>query len=324
VSGSYRPASWGYHGGSPEEHPEIDQYTVYDISTGQEIQLDSKSVDKIESAILKDADSSDDYYEDATALKKEETMENLDLSNLRRLSGIKLPVAECGPMGGMGAMSHSHTPASISMSAGSGAELSGMLKDIMSLAGMHKVEPEHFGVDGEPTVMTAQPVTSASSIASAGDEMRAVLDKLHPGDDDRGDDSAYDGEEGDEEKTAESTDPQYDTTPNDPRKAPQFDANEFAHQENQPGSGNNMRGSSRTHSQPTATYESLMAEYKSFISEDAKEEDEEEMDEAADMDQIPAYVRKQKQQSQDAAQNATDQRNKSSGAKVWSSKRTTG
>ncbi len=44
-------------------------------------------------------------------------------------------------------------------------------------------------------------------------------------------------------------------------------------------------------------------------------------EEGADMDQIPAYVRKQKQQSQDTAQKATDKRNEKTGAKVWSSKR---
>lgn len=44
-------------------------------------------------------------------------------------------------------------------------------------------------------------------------------------------------------------------------------------------------------------------------------------DEGADMDQIPAYVRKQKQQSQDTAQQATDKRNEKSGAKVWSNPR---
>lgn len=44
-------------------------------------------------------------------------------------------------------------------------------------------------------------------------------------------------------------------------------------------------------------------------------------EEGADMDKIPAYVRKQKQQSQDTAQQATDQRNQQSGAKVWSNPR---
>lgn len=44
-------------------------------------------------------------------------------------------------------------------------------------------------------------------------------------------------------------------------------------------------------------------------------------EEGADMDKIPAYIRKQKQQSQDTAQKSVDQKNKDSGAKVWSSPR---
>jgi hypothetical protein len=51
------------------------------------------------------------------------------------------------------------------------------------------------------------------------------------------------------------------------------------------------------------------------------EEDEDKPKEGADMDQIPAYVRKQKQQSQDTAQAATDKRNEKTGAKVWSNPR---
>lgn len=50
--------------------------------------------------------------------------------------------------------------------------------------------------------------------------------------------------------------------------------------------------------------------------------DEREFAEGADMDQIPAYVRKQKQQSQQAADAANDKRNQAAGAKVWKSPRT--
>ena len=44
-------------------------------------------------------------------------------------------------------------------------------------------------------------------------------------------------------------------------------------------------------------------------------------EEGPDMDQIPAYVRKEKQRSQQAAQTATDTRNKNANAKVWKSPR---
>lgn len=37
ISGKYRPATWGERGGEPEEHPELDEYQVFDADTGQEI-----------------------------------------------------------------------------------------------------------------------------------------------------------------------------------------------------------------------------------------------------------------------------------------------
>lgn len=45
------------------------------------------------------------------------------------------------------------------------------------------------------------------------------------------------------------------------------------------------------------------------------------MSEGADMDQIPAYIRKQKQQTQQIAQKATDDRNDKAGVKVWNNPR---
>ena len=45
------------------------------------------------------------------------------------------------------------------------------------------------------------------------------------------------------------------------------------------------------------------------------------VEEGPDMDTIPAYVRKEKQRSQDTAQTATDARNKNANAKVWKSPR---
>lgn len=49
--------------------------------------------------------------------------------------------------------------------------------------------------------------------------------------------------------------------------------------------------------------------------------DERGVAEGADMDQIPAYIRKQKQQSQQAGDAATAQRNQAAGAKVWKNPR---
>lgn len=65
MSGSYKPATWGYNGGEPEEYPEIDEYTVYDLATGQEIEnIDDHAHSQIVKAITASAENrSDDYYE---------------------------------------------------------------------------------------------------------------------------------------------------------------------------------------------------------------------------------------------------------------------
>ena len=160
-------------------------------------------------------------------------------------------LAECGPMGMMGDMQERPAmPASINMTAGSGEELSDMLATIMQLAGVHKVEPAHMGMDHDPMTLTAEPAVVAGPHASDGEVMRGVLDKMNP---------EMDDEEG-EEETDEA---QYDNTPADPRKTEPFDSEEFAHHENQPGQGDRMDGN-----MPKATMEQqLMADYKKFISE---------------------------------------------------------
>jgi hypothetical protein len=155
---------------------------------------------------------------------------------------------ECGPMGMMGT-DRSSTPATINMTAASGSELTGMLKDIMQLAGVHQVEPGHLGIEQEPMALTAEPMVSVEPVQGDSDTevMRSVIDRMHTGD---------------EEETDEG---QYDNSPNDPRDVPEFDAEEFAHHENQPGAGFGRR-TNQPNANPTA-YESLMAEYKEFVAE---------------------------------------------------------
>lgn len=155
--------------------PVIDSSEVYDLATGQELNISDENVlDSIEQAIWKNAnDRRDNQYEDMSkrahgkekthpvsgSQKKEKTMENLNLESLRYLSGLKNTIAECGMMGGGG------QPASINITAGSGQELTGMLKDIMNLAGVSKVEPHHMPVDsanaGPSTVISAPPMSGA-------------------------------------------------------------------------------------------------------------------------------------------------------------------
>ena len=243
--------------------------------------------------------------------------------------GVSL--AECGPMGMMDSMgmSQPHTPASINMTAATGDELSGMLKDIMSLAGINKGDTsgmDQMGVADEPMMaLTAEPEVGpdagAGPGATDGEVMRSVLDKLNPedgeeadgeenpfgGDDQGGDDGVskahgdidndgdhdaadhaaekpepQDGAD-DQEETDETYDgPQYSTTPNDPNKDRQgYDSEGVGpnNHENQPGAGNTMFGKSRTKIQPTATYENLMKEYKSFIGEAEETETDEDVEE---------------------------------------------
>lgn len=213
-------------------------------------------------------------------------------------------VAECGMMP-MGSMGGSHTPASINMTADSGSELTGMLRDIMQLAGVQQgpAEPAALGVEVEP--LTAEPLGGPEEpMQSPADNMRSVLDKLNPepagdegnenpfGSDDEGgeEEPEFGNDEGDEdaEDDEEETDEgQYDNSPADPQPTEPFNANEFAHQENQPGAGDTSSGQERQRNLPTATFENLMKEYKSFIGEAQDEEADEGI-----MDKAKAFGKK--------------------------------
>ena len=211
-------------------------------------------------------------------------------------------VAECGmmPMPGMGMMSGSdHPPVaasfSINATAATGDEVANMLTQIMTLAGVHKVDDEHMGSEPPPAVMTMEP--------AAGDAMRSVIDKLNPDADEVGDN----GEEGDIEEPEETDEAEYDNSPADPTDTNEFDPNEFAKVQNNPGvedrmDGNMPRGNPKKEN-PTmeSIAEKLMSEYKQFIgeSEEVEEDDMEEgiEDRLKDLDpkdpvNIPAYKRK--------------------------------
>jgi hypothetical protein len=167
---------------------------------------------------------------------------------------------ECGMMGGMG-MSHPHSPASINMTAATGEELSGMLRDIMQLAGRPMQEP----TGGEEPMGDMEPMGGADGVAVVDVEpspevgsdepsiMRSMIDKLNP-DDEMGDD--------DEE---EKTDEMYDNSPDE----------QIAGYDAAVPSGNDLHKQKQQFpatqlgdNPMAATYEGLMAEYKKFISED--------------------------------------------------------
>lgn len=99
-------------------------------------------------------------------------------------------VDECGMMPEMGGMDRPSTPATINMTAASGPELSGMLRDIMQLAGMNaKPEPAMAAPMSAPAMALEPTGGDDMGPPSAADSMRSVLDKLNPGDDEEdGDD----------------------------------------------------------------------------------------------------------------------------------------
>jgi len=192
-------------------------------------------------------------------------------------------VEECGIMPEMelgGMQERPSMPASINMTAGSGEELSDMLATIMQLAGVKQHGAEEPMGDEPAIALTAEPEIGGDATS----DMRSMMDKLNPMDgDDQGSEHGDDGvsaahgdidNDGDHdmddheaEKDEEETDEgQYDNSPSDPTKPPPFKANQFAHQENQPGQGDRMDGN-----MPKATMEQqLMAAYKEFVSEGSK------------------------------------------------------
>jgi hypothetical protein len=141
------------------------------------------------------------------------------------------------------------------MTASSGPELSGMLADIMKLAGVHQVEPAHLGIQpahdhghNDVEVISSEPIE-----LDGGDEteiMRSMMDRMN-GEMDGGDEETDEG--------------MYDNSPNSPEPEQSFDANQYAHQENQPGQGDRMDGN-----MPRAfatMEEKLMADWKQFMTE---------------------------------------------------------
>jgi hypothetical protein len=160
-------------------------------------------------------------------------------------------IEECGPMGDM---QSPKTPATMNISAADGTELGNMLNAIMQLAGVQKVGDEHMGVESPPAVLTAEPTMTTGP--HAADNMRSVLDRMNDISDD----------EADESMEHEHGIPGIDNTPADPHTQLPFEPNEFSQNAND-GDGDDENGHPRLTTQPTATYESLMAEYRNFVTE---------------------------------------------------------
>jgi hypothetical protein len=190
-------------------------------------------------------------------------------------------VEECGMGGMMPEMGMSMAPekpsmpASINMTAGSGDELSNMLATIMQLAGQNKPVSAAPPLDNAPSAPgTLEP---ANGPMSQADNMRSVIDKLNPMDDngeddvnkahgDLDNDGDHDMDDHDMEKKNKVD--EYDNTPADPNDKDEFDANAHAHQENQPGQGDRMDGDRpKAYADMNEAVNDLFAQYKKFVRE---------------------------------------------------------
>lgn len=57
ILGKYRPATWGDRGGEPAEYPELDDYEIYDVNTGQMLtNMPDDLLNHIEQSIWDDAE----------------------------------------------------------------------------------------------------------------------------------------------------------------------------------------------------------------------------------------------------------------------------
>lgn len=182
-------------------------------------------------------------------------LNSLSMESLRYLSGINKTITECGIPTAM--VGGSHTPASINITASSGPELTGMLKDIMSLAG---VRDTHKPIDvlASPSRVDHTPAQGPdmAALIRAVDEPEADSDSMN-------DDPEN---EGMPEKTENRP---WDSSPHEKERQDGMrkfgDANSGDHRERQAG---------LPRAKPTteAIAAQLFADYKKFVSEAASDE----------------------------------------------------
>lgn len=196
-------------------------------------------------------------------MQKLDSQFKMDIQNLLKVYGatneeLAESLDECGMMGGMN--SQPHSPATINMTADSGAELTGMLKDIMQLAGLKQITPHDLGHEHEPAVISAEPGISVANVDKEPLDMKSMLAKIDSM-------NAADGQENDEgyeEESEKQTDETIDSL-SDPKMVP---VPPGTHDPAGPPGAAKGRGL-KTHpvATPDLAYESLMTEYKKFISE---------------------------------------------------------
>lgn len=170
---------------------------------------------------------------------------------------------ECGMMPG------SSTPASINITAGSGEELSHMLQDIMSLAGVHQHKAEQPMSAGPDMDSMRQMIDSMNEPAEEGllgtmagagigAAVGGPLGAAVGG-------AAGDAITGDKEEQEEG----FDNEPEDPNDVPAFDTNKFAYDPNDGDHKERQAGLARAHPMETSE-QKLYREYQEFIAEGKK------------------------------------------------------
>lgn len=266
-------------------------------------------------------------------------------------------LAECGMMP-MGAPMPPMMPASINMSAGNAQEIVSMMRGIMDLAktdsaspgmGMMQSDPMlkalgDVDMDGDHDMkdhdleqpddgpLNAEPMSMDDS---GSDEIADLIRKVQTGQPVKistdmpvkvSSDEPIKGSTTDKLNARNNDEPAeggYSNTASDPTDVPKFDPNKMADVRNKVaaadmadtpfGSGTNPLPTEKEEKKDEAfsnAFEAkLFDEYKKFVAE------------GPDMDKVPAFIRKQKEKSQKTADAATEKRNQSSGAKVWSNKR---
>ena len=181
---------------------------------------------------------------------KETTMKDLSVESLKYLAGVKEVIAECGM-----APSGPTTPAQINITAASGPELTGMLKDLMSLAGVQKVGPEHMPLAASPGPST---VVSAPPMQSAGPSLKDMIAMV-----DEPSEKSPDSMNDEEMEEAREEDRPYDSSPHEEEK--QDGVRQF-------GDINNNFQNALVGKEKETTEESLMSDYKKFVSEAKKDQ----------------------------------------------------
>lgn len=189
-----------------------------------------------------------------------------DLADLKALSGVK-KIDECGMM------PSSNTPASINVTAGSGQELSGILKDIMGLAGM--VKPMGHDHDSERPLMGKPEMDDKIA-------MRAMLDSMNEPTDEGpigkisgagigamlgGPLGAAAGASMGDELTGKDEEQQeaYDNTPAKATDIPP--SQEGAHEYNPNKGDHRERQAGLPRAMPASLEETLMKQWRSFMAE---------------------------------------------------------